>query len=148
MKKEISDISTGIVLLLFSIIGYVMATDLASPNVAMKYGPDFFPKLVLSLLAITSLILVVNAIRRYKKSTEYLGLDKSVVFTVLIFVFILIGYVLLFFVAGFIISTIVFLFIGQWAFGIRKIALLSTTSIVIPIALYFLFSFFFKVPLP
>lgn len=148
MKKEISDISTGIVLLLFSIIGYVLAMDLADPKTTVQYGPDFFPKLILLLLMVTSIILFVNAIRKYKKGQERVDVDRSVVFAVLTFVFILIGYVALFFIAGFIISTIVFLFIGQWVFGIRKIPLLCITSIVLPIALYFLFSFFFKVPLP
>lgn len=148
MKKEISDISTGIVLLLFSIIGYTMAVDLESRNTAMNYGPDFFPKLVLTLLAITSIILFANAIRKFKKSTERIEVNKKVVITVLTFILIIIGYVTLFFFTGFIVSTIVFLLIGQWAFGMRNIFVISMTSIVLPIALYFLFVFFFKVPLP
>ncbi|OKL37872.1 tripartite tricarboxylate transporter TctB family protein [Domibacillus mangrovi] len=148
MKKEVSDISTGIVLLLLSIIGYVFSMDLADPNSTIKYGPDFFPKLILSLLAISSLFLIVNAIRRYKKSTETLDVDKKVVLSVLAFIVILIGYITLFFMTGFIISTIVFLLIGQWVFNIRKIPLLIATTVVIPVALYFLFSTFFKIPLP
>lgn len=148
MKKEISDISTGIILLLFSIIGYSMAVEFENPNTAMKYGPDFFPKLVLSLLAITSIILFVKAIRNFKKSKDQITVNKNVVFTVITFIFIIIGYVVLFYFTGFIISTIVFLLIGQWAFGIRKKILLSTTTILLPITLYFLFVFFFKVPLP
>lgn len=148
MKKEITDISTGIVLLLLSIIGYVISMDLVDSNSTTKYGPDFFPKLILSLLAISAIILLVNALKRYKKSTEQLIVNKSAIISVFIFILILIGYIALFFIAGFIISTIIFLFIGQWAFGIRKLPLIITTTLMIPLVSYFIFTYFFKIPLP
>lgn len=148
MKKEIIDISTGIVLLLFSIVGLLLSRDLADPNSTGSYGPDFFPKLILTLLAILAVTLSVNAIKKYRGSKEYLDLNKKTILDILIFILILVGYILLFFATGFIISTVVFLFIGQWVFGIRKIPLIITTTIVLPIILFFIFSYFFKIPLP
>lgn len=148
MKKEISDISAGIVLLMLSVLGYVAAGNLVDPQSPVKYGPDFFPKLVLSLLAITSFILLVNGIRKIKTSKEYMDINKRKILVILAFIIILIGYIGLFFVTGFIISTIVFLLIGQWIFGVKKVVFLILTSISVPALLYFLFSTFFKIPLP
>ncbi|WP_158232536.1 tripartite tricarboxylate transporter TctB family protein [Sporosarcina sp. P13] len=147
MKKEISDISTGTVLLIFSLIGYFYSTKLAVDS-TIKYGPDFFPKLVFSLLAFTSVILLLTAILRFKRSKEFVSMSQKVIFGVVLFIVVLIGYIGLFFLTGFIISTIIFLLIGQWLFGIRKIPILIATSILLPFVLYFVFTFLFKIPLP
>ncbi|PIC83618.1 hypothetical protein CSV73_06865 [Sporosarcina sp. P1] len=147
MKKEVSDISTGIVLLLFSVIGYFYSAKLAVDSTT-KYGPDFFPRLIFLLLMITAVLLLLTAILRFKRSTEIITISGKMIFGVAFFILLLIGYIALFFLAGFIISTIIFLFIGQWLFGIRKIPVLIGTSILLPFVLYFVFTFLFKIPLP
>ncbi|ARD48632.1 hypothetical protein SporoP37_11055 [Sporosarcina sp. P37] len=147
MKKEISDISTGIVLLLFSVIGYFFSSKLKVDS-TIKYGPDFFPKLVFLLIAVTSVILLITAILRFKRSKDVIAFNGKTVFGVVLFIIVLLGYIALFFQTGFIISTIVFLFIGQWLFGIRKIPILIATSILLPFVLYYVFTFLFKIPLP
>lgn len=147
MRKEIVDISAGGILLLLSVAGYLMAGQFGNEN---PYGPDFFPKLILTLLAITSALLVVGAVLKLKKNSESspIQIDRSTVGKILLLVGVLIAYILLFFVAGFIVSTILFLLVAQWIFGVRKLVLLGTVSVVLPIVLYFVFTIAFKIPLP
>lgn len=148
IKKEVTDISAGIVLLLFALAGYALSMNLVDVNSTAKYGPDFFPKLILATLAIFAIVLVVSGAKKIRNSKSMLGINKTVVFNIFLFILILIGYIMLFFTTGFIISTVVFLLIGQWVFGIRKIPVVIVTTITIPIALFFVFTVFFKIPLP
>ncbi|WP_432357062.1 tripartite tricarboxylate transporter TctB family protein [Sporosarcina sp. UB5] len=147
MRKEIADISTGGILLLLSVIGFVMAGQFGN---GQTYGPDFFPKLILTLLAISATFLMSGGALRLKKekSLPRIQIDRLVVKKVLLFTALLITYILLFFAAGFIISTILFLFASQWIFGLRNVRLLASVSVVLPILLYFIFTIAFKIPLP
>lgn len=147
MRKEISDISTGGILLLLSAIGFMMAGQFGN---GQSYGPDFFPKLILTLLAIASVALIAGGALSIKKQKNFspIQFDRSVIRKILVFTVLLITYILLFFWAGFIISTILFLLAAQWIFGLRKIPLLVGVSIVLPILLYFIFTMAFKIPLP
>lgn len=147
MRKEIVDITAGGILLLLSVAGYLMAGQFGNGN---PYGPDFFPKLILILLALTSALLVVGAVLKLKKDSDSpaIRIDRSTVGKILLFVGVLIAYILLFFVAGFIVSTILFLLVAQWIFGVRKLALLGTVSVIVPVVLYFVFTTAFKIPLP
>ncbi|MCG3088263.1 tripartite tricarboxylate transporter TctB family protein [Sporosarcina cyprini] len=147
MRKEIVDISAGGILLLFSVAGFLMANQLGN---GQPYGPDFFPKLILALLAIASVFLVTGAAFRMRQEagpspTQF---DRAAIGKILALIVVLIAYILLFSVTGFIISTILFLLVAQWIFGIRKILLLGTVSIVVPVVLYIVFTMAFKIPLP
>lgn len=147
MRKEISDISTGGILLLLSVIGFVMAGQFGN---GQTYGPDFFPKLILTLMAIAATLLITGGALRLKKESNLprIQFDRLVIGKVILFIVLLITYILLFFMAGFIISTILFLLASQWIFGLRKVGLLVGVSIVLPILLYFIFTMAFKIPLP
>lgn len=147
MRKELIDISAGGILLLLSIVGFTMAGQLGN---GQSYGPDFFPKLILTLLAFTSVLLLGSAAIRLKRETDSqpIKLDRQMVGKILLFVVVLFAYILLFFVTGFIVSTILFLLAAQWVFGIRKLVLLGSVSVLVPIVLYFVFTLAFKIPLP
>lgn len=147
MRKEVLDISTGGILLLLSLIGFTMAGQFGN---GQQYGPDFFPKLILTLLAVTSVLLIGGGVLRMKKEKNYklIQFDRTLVGKVVLFTVLLIAYIQLFFVAGFIISTILFLLAAQLIFGIRKIVLLVSVSVVLPIVLFFVFTIAFKIPLP
>lgn len=147
MRKEISDISTGGILLLLSAIGFLMAGQFGN---GQAYGPDFFPKLILTLLAISAAMLIVGGVLRLKKekSVSHIQWDRSAVRKIILFIVLLITYILLFFWVGFIISTILFLFAAQWIFGLRKVVLLAGVAVILPIILYFIFTMAFKIPLP
>lgn len=147
MRKEIVDISAGGILLLLSIAGFTMASQLGN---GQSYGPDFFPKLVLLLLAFTSILLVGSALIGLKRKSDSkpIQIDMQTVGKILLFIVLLVAYILLFFVTGFIVSTFLFLLAAQWIFGIRKLVLLGTVSVAVPITLYFVFTLAFKIPLP
>lgn len=147
MRKEILDISTGGILLLLSAIGFLMAGQFGN---GQAYGPDFFPKLILTLLAISAALLIVGGALRLKKekSVPHIQFDRSAVGRIVLFIALLITYILLFFWVGFIISTILFLLAAQWIFGLRKVVLLAGVAVILPILLYFIFTMAFKIPLP
>ncbi|KGR77608.1 tripartite tricarboxylate transporter TctB family protein [Ureibacillus manganicus] len=145
MKKEVIDLGAGTLLFSLATIGFFFTSQIDSNQ---PYGPSFFPKLILTLLMIASIILVVNTIFKWKASKDTFQLDKNILLTIFIFTGVLIGYVLLFFVTGFIISTIVFLLVAQFIFGVRKPVLLIGVSVILPILLYLIFTKAFNIPLP
>lgn len=146
MKSELRDLSTGVVLLAFAAFGFIAANEFSNPDV--KYGSDFLPKLILILLAIFSVALCVNSILKLKKSPSKTQFDKKVFIRVILFMASLILYINLFFTLGFIVSSIIFLIIAQYLYGLRKWVQLFSVSIVVPVILYFIFTALFNIPLP
>lgn len=148
MKSGIRDISTGIVLIGIALFGYLTANQFSGSDA--PYGPDFFPKLVLILLGVCSLVLFVKGIMdmKTKQRVSRLQLDKGLIVSIVLYVILLIVYINLFFVTGFIISTIIFLLIGQYLFGVRKWLRLIVIAIIVPFILYYLFTVLFNIPLP
>lgn len=147
MKTEIRDLGIGVVLLIFSIAGFMYSNNFKGSS-DQTFGPDFFPKLVLSLLAIMAIVLIISSILNLKESQNILQLDKKIVGKIILFIVVLVIYIALFFNVGFIISSILFLLIGQWIFGVRKKILLFAISVSVPLFLYFFFTVLFKIPLP
>lgn len=145
MKKEVMDLGAGTLLFSLAVIGYFLAGQIDSPQ---PYGPSFFPKLIITLLMIASFFLVVNTILKWKASKETLQLNKNLLLTILLFSGVLVVYILLFFITGFIISTIIFLLIAQFIFGVRKPLLLVGISVILPVILFFIFTQAFNIPLP
>lgn len=146
MKSGLRDISTGVILFIFSIFGYIIANDFSEPN--DFYGPDFFPKLILIALAILSLGLGIKGVINLKDDKSKNYLDKKVFFLILVYILLLIVYINLFFITGFIISTIIFLIVAQYLFGLRKWITIFLVSIIVPFTLYYLFTALFNIPLP
>lgn len=146
MKSGFRDISTGFILIAFAIFGYITANNFSDPSVS--YGSDFFPKLILILLAILSLVLCVKGILNIKNDKSNSSFDKRVFFRIALFMTLLIVYINLFLVTGFIVSSIVFLIIAQYLFGLRKWLKLVLVSVIMPLILYYLFTVLFNIPLP
>lgn len=146
MNSELRDFSTSVILLLFAVFGFITANEFSNPDV--KYGSDFLPKLILILLAIFSIILGINSILKLKKKKSTAQFDKKVFIRVVLFMALLVVYINLFFTLGFIVSSITFLVIAQYLYGLRKWVQLISVSIIVPIVLYFIFTSLFNIPLP
>ncbi len=146
MKSGFRDIATGVILILFSIFGYFSANQISEPGI--KYGPDFLPKLILILLAILSLSLVIKGIVSLKNDHSSNSFDKHIFILIVLYIILLIVYINIFFITGFIISTIIFLFIAQYLFGLRKWFRLILVSLIVPFVLYYFFTIVFNIPLP
>ncbi|TMN21715.1 tripartite tricarboxylate transporter TctB family protein [Lentibacillus cibarius] len=148
MKSEIRNISTGLVLLLVSVAGMIIANNFGRSQTETLYGPDFFPKLVFTLLAICSVILFIKGIIDLKKNDKYMEINKKTIGRIFSYTILLIIYINLFFMIGFVYSTIIFLIVGQYFFGVRKIPRLIIISALTPFLLYYLFTNLFNIPLP
>ena len=148
MKKQTVDITTSIILLVLCLTGFLLAGNISVPQDTTGYGPTFFPRLVLILLALLSSILLIKGIRSYKHDEEKIHFDKDSMLKTAVFIILLLIYLVLFFVIGFIFSSIIFLFIAQLIFGIRNITKLVVVSVFVPIILYFIFTNLFQIPLP
>lgn len=146
MRTGARDISTGIILLIFCILGYISTVGFSDPDTS--YGPEFFPKLILVSLAILSLSLTIKGCRNLTKGESKQAFDKKIFFLILSYIILLIIYINLFFITGFIISTIIFLIVGQYLFGLRKWLTLFLIAIIVPFALYYIFTALFNIPLP
>lgn len=146
MKSGLRDISTGIILFAFSIFGFLSANGFSNPNTS--YGPDFFPKLILIALTVLSFALTIKGFFDFKKDDSRPHIDKKMVMLIIAYIILLIVYINLFFMTGFIISTIIFLIIAQYLFGLRKWFTIILVSIIVPFSLYYIFTALFNIPLP
>lgn len=145
MRNEIRDISFSILLIGLSIGGIFLANQFQTDAL---YGPDFFPKLILYILIFCSVLLLIKVIINYKKNSVHVSFNKVTGIKITAFIILLIIYINLFFWIGFIFSTIIFLLIAQYIFGMRKYIQLILISVAVPILLHFIFSYLFQIPLP
>ncbi|WP_019377487.1 tripartite tricarboxylate transporter TctB family protein [Virgibacillus halodenitrificans] len=148
MRSSIKDISTGILLIGFSVFMYLIANSFGRSQTETLYGPDFFPKLVLILLIAFSIVLCIKGFLSLKGESTKWEIDRKLIFQILLYIILLVIYINLFFIIGFVYSTIVFLLIGQYLFGLRKWIRLILVAIIVPFVLYYLFTNLFNIPLP
>src|SRR5699024_3165049 len=148
MQNGIRDISTGFVLIIFSIFGYLVANEFGDGEKLGSFGPRFFPKLILILLVVLSVSLLIKGIISLKTEKTSIKFNLKKILRVAIYIVLLIAYINLFFITGFIFSTIIFLIIAQYLFGMRSWLKLIVISIVTPIILYYFFTGLFNIPLP
>src|SRR5690625_3944213 len=147
MQRGVRDISTGFVLFLFSMFGYLIANEFGGGESLGSFGPSFFPKLVLITLAILSLSLLIKGIVSLKTDKTKININVKKIIRVVFYIFLLIIYINLFFITGFIMSTILFLIISQYLFGVRNWMKIIIISIITPILLYYFFTGLFNIPI-
>lgn len=119
----------------------------------MGYGPDLFPKIVISVIFLLSaIILFQNLYFLYKERREeskgevdLLTFHNAKILGLLLFIFFI--YVLLFPRIGFIVATFLFLFISMILMKISKPKSLIIT-LVLTVILFYTFKVGLRVPLP
>ncbi|WP_052256821.1 tripartite tricarboxylate transporter TctB family protein [Salinicoccus sp. YB14-2] len=146
MSTVIKDITLAIILILFSIIGFIASNSFADE--ADFYGPAFFPRLIFILLFVFAIMMVLESILKRKLKVEEQVFSKKMLLNALLLILTIFGYILLFNFIGFLISSILFLFASQVIFNVKNKIMLIGVSVVIPFILYFIFSNLFNIPLP
>lgn len=153
MIKKYGDIISGIAILIFSIIVYIITFSFNAITVS-KTGPDFMPKLVAVGLAVLSIIVVVKGVKKAKAQvqvTDIKGNGVSDTYGILASFILISVYIALLQNIGFLIMTAVYLF-GQMIVltkkSQRKLGLFSILSVLISISIYALFVYVFKLVLP
>lgn len=177
MAKKHRDIFTGLFFLAFSVVMYISTFNIVGLT-DVQLGADFMPKLTSIAIAITSIGLIVNGFRKgtetaataemieNKENTyESIGEESrsmkevgtkdskkklgyiSLIFTVIL----MIGYLILLPILGFLIASILYLFLQMMLFSdwrSKKIPLYLMISIVTSAFIYYVFRNLFYVMLP
>ena len=146
MDSKRIDIGVGVVLCVLSVAIFMYAEQYTGRGVN-TYGPNFFPQALSVMLFLTSAALMVQALRGHAlKGLETInkpGLIRAAVTLV-----ISIAYLLIMDVLGFYIATAVFLYVVMMYLGQKNQWVRISASVIVASAVYGIFHFFLKIPLP
>ena len=143
---RLANIIASIILLAFSGFYAFLIFRLPSRDLPHTLGAAFVPWVLASLLAILSLILLVNSIM--SRDTTSVVLPKKDLLGITGLLLLIVLYVKLMGYLGFIPVSIVFLSVLTWAAGSRKPFGIVFFSVTTTTVVYFLFQKFFGVQLP
>lgn len=146
MKTNRIDAITGLVLCLISILIFVQANKYSGMGVN-SYGPNFFPQALAVLLFIVSAGLIFQAVRS-QATARFETINRAGFTKAAVTLGIAIVYLLLMTAIGFFAATFTFLYSLMFYLGQRKHGILLVTSLSVASAIYGIFHFFLKIPLP
>lgn len=152
MVKKYGDIISGVFVIAVAIGLYMISLNIKQFNV-VKMGADFVPKLVAIIFGILGLILLIKGIKGLKgtKVTESQEEDKPDNLSAIATLVLLVLYVALLDKIGFVIMTIIYLFV-QFIIvskkSQRKYIQFAVLSVVISLGAYYLFVDVFRVMIP
>ncbi|MEJ5229014.1 MAG: tripartite tricarboxylate transporter TctB family protein [Pseudothermotoga sp.] len=144
MSSRMKDLFSGVLVFFVGILFYLQTLKIRPVKIGLS--PADFPRLVTAALMVCGVILILKALITKKiesKKLEPVALRKI---GSLVVVFVL--YALFLNRIGFLYLTPAFLFASMYVFGMKKHVLNAVISIVVTIAVYFVFAYVFKVPLP
>lgn len=152
-EKKARQINVGLLTAIPCLIAscVLLYLTLSYPGLERDYllvSARFFPRTVCIVMVAASIWLLIDAIIKPKKrdpldAEEKVGYRRGVLAMICA-----LGYVLLFKPLGYIVSSIVVLFLMMLIFGNRKWNQMIIISIVFPVILYFAFKYGLKTPLP
>lgn len=149
-KRMTPDRLSGLVLLGFSILLLTLiipkGVETAGGPSSAGLGPAFMPRLVAALMGCLALALVFQAGpgRPGQAGQRPTLFPAKILLTILVFV----GYIIMVPLAGYLVSTLVFLPGVLLFFGVRKRRVIIPLSIGLPLLLYWFFSRVMYVLLP
>ena len=163
MKRDKSSINTEafkeqILLILFALLG--IAILILSSRIHLMYAVEkssivnarFYPKIVGFCLIILSIASLSKTFIKPHKTYENNTIEKETVklnnLRTFFFIILCVIYIFCFFILGFFIPTVLFLFIIFFMLDRKKTILKIFISIAIPALIWFLFSSILNVPLP
>ncbi|MGE4284728.1 MAG: tripartite tricarboxylate transporter TctB family protein [Clostridia bacterium] len=154
MIKRYGDILSGAFMLLIAAAMFISSFSIKVLTVS-KIGAAFVPQLIAGVLAILSILVIINGYRSLqlaKANSEEMEKDEpirteAVVGTIIV----LLAYVVLLEKIGFIITTALYLFAQFFILADksqRKIPLFAGLAIIISVGVYYLFVNVFQLMLP
>lgn len=143
---RLANIIVSITLLVFSGFYATLIFRLPSRDLPHTLGAAFVPWVLAGLLAILSLMLLVNSIM--SRDDTPVVLPKRDVFGIAGLLLLIALYVKLMSYLGFVPVSIVFLAVLTWAAGSRKPLEIAFFSVTTTTIVYFLFQKFFSIQLP
>ena len=135
MKRSILDIVYGLGLLGIAGFFYWTTIGLVRPGTSFADDAYWYPRLVLALMAILSIVLIARAV--FAATGEIVqGPRWGALFTAMAIVG---GYVVLFTWAGFVISTVIFFPVFAYGVGYRRILHLAIASPLVTAVTWYAF---------
>jgi len=146
MNVKKIDISVGSVLCVLSVAIFLYAGTYKGSGVS-NYGPNVFPQFLAVMLFITSVLLIVNAVKG-KSQTDLEGINLAGFIRTSITVGISIAYLIVMQFIGFFVSTFIFLYVMIQYLGQKSLVTRLISSFAVSIIVYLIFKDFLKIPLP
>lgn len=152
IKKE--EIIIGIIIFFFSIFVYVESVKL--PDFGKSYeSPGLLPAFIAVVMFILSLIMIVGEVkkelklkRENKKPQENMEKESLWNVRILIAIIIILFYIGILPYAGFLVASIIFLFVLMLFLRAGSIFLIGLISVAVPIAIQYLFANILKQLIP
>lgn len=152
MNKKYWDLASGIFLFFFSIALFAGAMNVKTLEIS-TFGSGFFPKVVAVMLALTSIPIMLGGLKMAKGKYETADASKGTPRTkaVALTFAIMVAYAALLPIAGFMITTVVYLFLQINILSEnqhRRPLLFFGISVISSVAIYYLFAKVFNLMLP
>lgn len=147
MNSKRIDIGVGSALSLFSVIVFLYADQYSMERLS-QYGPDFFPKALAVIMLCFSVKLIVDASVRGKFQKDMETIDRKGFIRSAITLGIAIVYLLTMQLLGFLISTILFLYVLMTYIGHKGKLVRLLASVGVSLVVFGIFVLFLKIPLP
>ena len=147
MYNKTIDVCVGTFLSLLSIAIYLYAEQQYVGSGVNRYGPNFFPQVVSVMLFFASITLIVQALRGYSLK-NFETINKKGFIRASVTLACAIGYLFLMQVAGFYLSTAIFLFVMMKFLGLKSYLVTLIVSACVATIVYGIFKVFLKIPLP
>ena len=161
MNSGHKDLCSGIFFLLFAVFLYAQSFAIKM-STSDALGPQFFPRMVVICMVVLSAIVIIKAVGTINQERQASGSEKSAKekkipwnIPLLLTVALLIAYFLLIMSVGYIVLTAIYLFCQMFILlprgairNIKYLAVVSATSILIPVGIYLLFYRVFMIFLP
>ena len=145
-----ADFGVGVFFLVFCIVYFVLAAQLP-PSKIMDVGPDFMPKLYACIGALLSIGLIAGSFRPKAAEEGGEAEQKSEYDHVLLSFLLLIAYVMLLDLVGFLLMTALYLFFQMLVLAPkekRKPALFAIIAVICAVTVFFVFRRAFEIQLP
>ena len=142
---NLKDIISSIFIIILSITVFCVATPLGEGSSNLSSNAGLFPQIISLFLGLLGVSLLIQAMIKTEK--KKILFNKRVFIKVITLICILVVYVPTLQILGYLLATIVFLFVVMVFLG-QSIKKTSIHTVIISGSLYVIFALLFKVPLP
>lgn len=148
MRKTV-DFWIAVVLLVFCGIAAFLTNQVPDGGVGTKYGPSFFPWLMVLGIAALSVALLVKSIVKISSDTPPMkSTSKQVYAKMVLFLGLMFLYATFYIKAGYLISTVIFFMVAMLVLGERRPVHVVVVPAGIIVGIYLVFTKIMQVYLP
>ncbi|SFB21660.1 putative tricarboxylic transport membrane protein [Lentibacillus halodurans] len=149
MKSMLRSSNRKISLILIALaIGYLILSYQLPPYPFVPVDSDLMPKALGYLLIILSIVLFFSGNNDAEKETKVDSRSASEMFLLLMVTALVILYISLLEIIGFVITTVFFIFICSLVLGYKNYKVNITVSILFPVVLFYIFNYLLQIRLP